>query len=98
MERKIIISKRFRNNSRKTYQYLLNNFPANTAYNFLVTLEKRIEFIAANPTVGKSSGKNKHVRSILFFPHNQIFYRYQNDIIEILCLFDMRRNPTKRPY
>ena len=43
MERKIIISKRFRNNSRKIYYYLLNNFPASTAYNFPLRLEKRIE-------------------------------------------------------
>ena len=67
MERKIIISKRFRNNSRKIYYYLLNNFPASTAYNFPLRLEKRIEFIGENSTVGKSSGKNKHVRSMLFF-------------------------------
>jgi hypothetical protein len=59
---------------------------------------KRIEFIAKNPTVGKPSVKRKNVRSILFTPHNQIFYPYQNKTIEVLCLFDMRKNPKKRPY
>ena len=98
MEEKIIISKRFRNNTLRVYQYLLKEFSAKTAYNFLDRLEKRIEFISKNPTIGKQSGKRKNVRSILFTPHNQIFYRYQKNTIEILCLFDMRKHPKKRPY
>jgi plasmid stabilization system protein ParE len=98
MEKKIIITKRFRNNALNVYQYLLKNFSADIAYKFLQQLEIRIDFIANNPTVGKSSVKRKNVRSVLFTPYNQIFYRYQNGIIEILCLFDMRKNPGKRPY
>lgn len=98
MEKKIIITKRFRNNALRVYQYLLKEFSAKTAYNFLQQLEKRIDFVAKNPTIGKLSAKRKNVRSILFTPHNQIFYRYQNDTIEILCLFDMRKNPKKKPY
>ena len=98
MEKKIIITKRFRNNTLRVYQYLLKEFSAKTAYSFLDRLEKRIDFIARNPEVGKASAKRKNVRSILFTPHNQIFYRFQSNIIEILCLFDMRKNPKKRPY
>jgi plasmid stabilization system protein ParE len=98
MEEKIIISRRFRNNTLRVYQYLLKEFSAKTAFNFLNRLEKRIEFIAKNPTVGKLSVKRENVRSILFTPHNQLFYRYKNNAIEILCLFDMRKNPKKKPY
>jgi plasmid stabilization system protein ParE len=98
MEKKIIITKRFRNNTLRVYQYLLKEFSSKTAYSFLLRLEKRIGFVAKNPTVGKLSYKRKNVRSILFTPHNQIFYRYHNNTIEILCLFDMRKNPKKRPY
>ena len=98
MEEKVIISKRFCNNTLRVYQYLLKEFSAKAAYGFLDRLEKRIEFIAKNPTIGKLSSKRKNVRSILFTPHNQIFYRYHKNIIEILCLFDMRKDPKKRPY
>ena len=98
MEGKVVISKRFRNNTLRVYQYLLKEFSAKTAYNFLNRLEKRIDFIANNPTVGKRSAKRKNIRSILFTPHNQIFYRYRKNTIEILCLFDMRKNPKKKPY
>ena len=86
MEEKIIITKRFRNNTLRVYQYLLKEFSIKTAHSFLDHLEKRIEFIAKNPTTGKRSAKRKNIRSILFIPHNQIFYRYQNNSIEILCL------------
>jgi plasmid stabilization system protein ParE len=98
MERKVIITRRFRNNTLQVHQYLLKNFSSNTADAFLIRLENRIDFISNNPTVGKISAKRKNVRSILFTPHNQIFYRYQDEIIEILCLFDMRKNPAKKPF
>lgn len=98
MEEKVVISKRFRNNTLRVYQYLLKEFSTKTADNFLDRLEKRIDFIANNPTIGKLSVKRKNIRSILFTPHNQIFYRYQRNTIEILSLFDMRKNPKKKPY
>ena len=98
MEEKIIITKRFHNNTLRVYQYLLKEFSTKTAYHFLDRLEKRIEFIAKNPSIGRPSSKRKNVRSILFTPHNQIFYRFQNNTIEILYLFDMRKNPKKKPY
>ncbi len=53
MEKKIIITKRFRNNTLRGYQYLLKEFSSKTAYSFLLRLEKRIDFVAKNPTVGK---------------------------------------------
>lgn len=98
MEKEIIISKRFRNNTLKVHQYLLKEFSNNAANNFLNRLEQRIEFIAANPMAGRLSLKRKNVRSVLFNPYNQIFYSYKNNKIEILLLFDMRRDPKKKPY
>jgi len=98
MEKKIIVTKRFHNNSFRVYQYLLKEFSTNTANRFLTRLEKRIEFIVRNPEAGKASLKKENVRSILFTPHNQIFYRCLKNTIEILCLFDMRKSPKKRPY
>jgi len=86
MEKKIVITKRFRNNTLRVYQYLLKEFSKKTANSFLNRLEKRIEFIAANPEVGKASVKRQNVRSVLFTPHNQIFYRSQKNTVEILCL------------
>jgi len=77
---------------------LLKEHSAKTASQFLEKLEQRIGLIVSHPTIGKPSAKRKDIRSIILTPHNQIFYRYQENKIEILCLFDMRQDPKKRPY
>ena len=73
MEKKIILTKRFRKNSLHIYEYLLENFSAKTAYLFLERLEERIDFIVKHPESGKRSLKKNNVRSILLTPHNHIF-------------------------
>jgi plasmid stabilization system protein ParE len=98
MEKKVVVTKRFRNNTLHVYRYLLKEFSAKIAYNFLDKLEQRINLIAAHPTIGKPSSKKKEIRSIILIPHILVFYRYRGSTIEILCLFDMRKDPTKKPY
>ena len=78
------------------YSYSVQECAA-TAFKFLDELEKRIELTIQHPAIGKPSAKRKDVRSIIFTPHNQIFYRCRNNAIEILCLFDMRKNPKTKP-
>lgn len=98
MEAEVVITQRFRKNVLKVHAYLVKKFSVNVANDFLTRLEKRLDFIAANPEAGKASLKKKNVRSILLTPHNQIFYRFQKNQVAILCLFDMRRNPQKKSY
>ena len=98
MEKKVIITKRFRNNTYRIYHSILKNFSAKTAFLFLDKIEERIELISKHPTIGKASTKKQNVRSVTITPHNLLFYRYQHNRIEILCLFDMRKNPVKKPY
>ena len=98
MEKKIVITRRFRNNTLSVYQYLIKEFSSKTADKFLSEIEARIELIISNPTIGKPSLKKANIRSIILTQHNQIFYRYTKNTIEILCLFDMRKNPKKKPY
>lgn len=96
--KKVVITRRFRNNTLRVYQYLLKEFSTKTANYFLERIERRIDFIKRNPEVGKLSSKSKEVRSVLLTRHNLIFYRYRKNSIEILCLFDMRKDPQKKPY
>jgi plasmid stabilization system protein ParE len=97
MEVKIVV-KGFRNNTLKVYQYLLKEYSPRIAYFFLDKIEQRINLVAKNPTIGKPSLNKKDIRSIILSPHNLIFYRYRNNTVEILSLFDMRKHPKKRPY
>jgi ParE toxin of type II toxin-antitoxin system, parDE len=66
MEKKIIVTKRFRNNTLRVYQYLLKEFSAKTAFQFLEKLAQRIELIIAHPTIGKPLLKKQNIRSIIF--------------------------------
>jgi plasmid stabilization system protein ParE len=85
MEKKVVITKRFRRNTFRIYQFILKNFSAKTASLFLDKVEERIDLVSKHPLIGKASGKKPNVRSILLSPHNILFYRYQNNKIEILC-------------
>ena len=86
MAAQIIVTKKFRQNVIETYEYILNTFSPKTASIFLERIEKRIDFIAAHPEAGKASQKRKNIRSVLLPPHNQIYYRFENETIEILLL------------
>lgn len=98
MEKKIVLTKRFRNNTLRVCEYLQKEFSASTANRFLDKLTERIELITRYPAIGKPSAKRINVRSITCSPNNRIFYRCKENTIEILCLFDMRKNPGKKPY
>jgi plasmid stabilization system protein ParE len=98
MEKEVVITKRFRSHTYRTYQYLLKNFSSKTAFLFLGKIEERVELISKHPSIGKQSVKKADIRSIHLIPHNLIFYRIKGNRIEILCLFDTRQNPMKKPY
>ena len=86
-----VVSRRFRTNTQKVYEYLLKEYSAKTAYQFLDEIQHRIEFISRYPEAGKPSQKRINVRSLSLHPHNKIFYRLHSHRIELLCLFDMRK-------
>ena len=96
MEKKIVVSKRFRKNSLEVFEYLINEYSQKTAFNFLDKLEQRVEFIIRYPGIGKPSQLRPNVRSVTLQPHKRIYYRIKPDTIELLCLFDMRKR--KLPY
>lgn len=96
--KEIIITKRFRKNTDRVFDYLLSNFSPKIAQLFLDKIRERIDLISNHPAIGKPSPNHRNVRSIMVKPYNLLFYRYQDNKIIILCLFDMRSNPEKKPY
>jgi len=96
MEKKVVVSRRFRKNTLKVYEYLEKKYSAKTAFNFLDKLQQRVELIIHYPEIGKPSQKKQNVRSVTLQPHNRIYYRLNENRIELLCLFDMRKK--KLPY
>jgi plasmid stabilization system protein ParE len=91
MEKKIVVSKRFRKNTLEIFEYLIKEYSEKIALNFLDKLEQRVEFIIRFPEIGKPSELRPNVRSVTLQPHNRIYYRLNMNTIELLCLFDMRK-------
>ncbi len=96
MEKKIVVSKRFRKNTIQVYDNLIKDYSARVAFNFIDKLQHRIELIIQYPEIGKPSQKKQNVRSVTLYPHSRIYYRLNKNRIELLCLFDMRKK--KLPY
>ncbi len=59
MEKKIILSRRFRKNVLRIYDYLLQKHSAKTAFNFLDKLQQRLEVIIQHPKSVSSHKKNQ---------------------------------------
>lgn len=96
MGKKIVVSKRFRINTLKTFDYLINEHSEKTAFEFLNKLQRRVELIIRYPEIGKPSQIRPNIRSITLSPHNRIYYRFKTNSIELLCLFDLKKK--KLPY
>jgi hypothetical protein len=64
MEKKIVVSKRFRKNSLEVFEYLIKAYSQKTAFNFLDKLEQRVEFIIRYPEIGKPSQLRPNVGSV----------------------------------
>ncbi|MEO6812678.1 MAG: hypothetical protein ABI172_02020 [Ginsengibacter sp.] len=63
MEKKIVVSKRFRKNSLEVFEYLIKEYSQKTAFNFLDKLEC-VEFIIRYPEIGKPSQLRPKVGSV----------------------------------
>jgi len=98
MAYKIVYKKRFQTKLFKLLDYLKQDWGENVANNFISRLQKRLQTLSKQPYIGVPSAVIKPVRSILITKHNRLFYRIKNDTIEVLNMYDTRRDPKKNPY
>ena len=92
MAYKVILKKRFNNKLTKLLEYLEKEWGQKAAIDFLSKLDKRIEVLKQQPFVGKSSEKKPEVRAISITKRNRLYYKFSNNAIIILNLFDTRKN------
>ncbi len=63
MEKKIVVSRRFRKNTLALFEYLRKKFSEKTAVDFLERLEQRTELIILYPEIGKPSQFKPDIRT-----------------------------------
>ena len=98
MAYKIIYKRRFNNKLVKLLQYLENEWNQNTAAEFLNKLDTRIGTLKEHPFIGKASAAKPEVRAILITKHNKLYYKFSNNKVIIINMYDTRKSPKKNPY
>ena len=79
----------------KTFEYLEENFTQRELRSLSVEIEKVVKLIAQNPYLFPVSDIND-VRKAVVLRFNSLYYRVQNDSIEVLSFFSNRQNPKSR--
>ena len=79
---------------KKTIEYLQINFSEKELKRLSQKIESMTELISQNPKLFPVSDK-KEVHQVTILKFNTMYYRLQDDIIEILSFFSNRQNPKK---
>ncbi|MBZ9631723.1 type II toxin-antitoxin system RelE/ParE family toxin [Salegentibacter sp. LM13S] len=78
-----------------TLEHLEKNWTGRELKNFSQELDHTIELISKNPELFPTSKQKKTVRRAVVSKFNNLYYRQNNETIEILSLFSNRQNPDK---
>jgi plasmid stabilization system protein ParE len=79
----------------KTIEYLEIKFSEKELKRLAQKIESITELISQNPKLFPKSDK-KEVYRVTILKFNTMYYRLQDDTIEILSFFSNRQNPKKR--
>lgn len=75
-------------------QYLEKNWSNKEIRGFFRILDKRISLIASNPKMSPKTQERGNVRRSVLNKQTTLYYRFDGHQIEILYLFDNRKNPN----
>jgi plasmid stabilization system protein ParE len=78
-----------------TFEYLNTNF-SYTELNFLAKeIDKIIFLISMNPKLFSESEIKKGIRKVVVAKYNTMYYRLNNDTIEIISFFSNRQSSSR---
>ncbi|MHA3787739.1 type II toxin-antitoxin system RelE/ParE family toxin [Flavobacterium hauense] len=80
---------------KKTIEYLEEHWTESDLRNFASKLENTLQLISVNPDIFPNSD-TKNIKRAIVAKHNTLYYRVNNNSIEIISLFSHRQNPRKR--
>ena len=98
MAKSIVWNKRARTRFDQIISYLKSDWNENVTRNFVVRTYQLVELLADYPDLGTLEDESRNIRGIILTKHNILFYRYTEDEITILNIFDTRRSPSKKKY
>jgi plasmid stabilization system protein ParE len=80
----------------KTIDNLNENWTEKELQTFALNLEKTINLISINPFIFQPSDIKKEIRRAVILSLNSLYYRINEDNVEIISFFSNRQNPKRR--
>lgn len=80
----------------KTLEYLENYWTERELRAFSSRLDHTIELISKTPEIFPSSFEKKDIRKAVVEKYSSLYYRINENSVEIVSLFSNRKNPNKR--
>ena len=80
----------------KTIEYLEQNWTERELRNLAVEIEETLNLLSHNPNLFQKSDIKKEIRRVVVAKHNTLYYRINNNAIEIISFFSNRQSPKKR--
>jgi len=80
----------------ETIDYLETNWTERELRNFSAKLDHTIELISKTPELFPSSTEKSGIRKAVVEKYNNLYYRVNNDNVEIISLFSNLQNPKKK--
>lgn len=81
---------------KNTIKHLEKEWTEKELENFSEQLDRTIELISKNPELFQVSKKKKNIRRVVVARFNTMYYRLNNETVEILSFFSNRQEPLKR--
>lgn len=81
---------------KETIEYIEKHWTERELRTFSAKLDHTIELISKSPEIFPASFEKSTVRKAVVEKHNNLYYRINNNSIEIVSLFSNRKNPIKK--
>ena len=82
-------------NKESITRYIQKHWSEKEVQNFFRKLDKRITLISMHPRLFPKSEIFYEVRRSVLNKQTSIYYKFENDTVKILYIFDNRKNPDK---
>jgi plasmid stabilization system protein ParE len=92
---KVILTRRAERNYLSIRNYIAKKWGANVARAFDQKVDELFELLKKFPEMGPI--ERTDIRGFQLSSQTRIFYRIKGEMILVLSLFDVRRNPKKKP-
>lgn len=83
---------------RNTVEYLELNFTDREIRNLSEKIESTLRLVSANPQIFPETEESVGIRRVVIARFNTMYYRVNNNQVEILSFFSNRQAPDKRRF